>query len=248
MTVSLASKRVLITGGSRGLGRELCRTFAACGARVAFSYHRDDDGAGETRAMSSQNGAPEPLAFKVSVLDYAATTAMVGQLEEAWGGIDVLINNAGVTQNLPFPLLDEADWDTVMDVNVKGTFLTTRAVLRGMMRAKSGLVINMGSLAGERGLEAPVHYAASKAAIRGFTETLAKAVARQGIRVICVAPGLLEGGVGHNVPDYKLADYVAHCALGRLGTFREVAEFMAFLASDHNSYMTGETILVDGGL
>jgi len=136
----------------------------------------------------------------------------------------------------------------VMDTNVKGTFLTTRAVLRGMFRRKAGVILNLGSLAGARMIEAPVHYYTSKAAIKGFTEVLAKEVARYKVRVLCLAPGLLEGGVGKNLPDHKLADYLQHCALGRRGTFAEVAKFAAFLVSDGNSYMNGETILMDGGV
>lgn len=239
----LEGKRALVTGASRGLGRAICRVFAAAGARVAFSYTRDEDGARKT-----VEEAPGARAFKVSVLDVPATEAMIRELEADWGGIDVLVNNAGVSQNLPLALMDEEDWDRVMDVNVKGTFLTSRAVLRGMIRRKAGTILNLGSLAGVRMLEAPVHYCASKAAVKGLTEALAKEVARYGIRVVCLAPGLLEDGVGRNLPDHRLADYLKHCALGRVGTLDEVARFAAFLVSDLNSYMTGETVVADGGV
>lgn len=232
----LSEKRVLVTGGSRGLGRAICRRFLAEGARVAFTW---------TRAEDPLEGA---LAFRVSVLDVPATEAMVAQLERDWGGLDILINNAGVTQNLPLALMEEADWDRVMDVNVKGTFLTSKAVLRGMIRRKGGTILNIGSLAGVRMLEAPLHYYTSKAAIKGFSEVLAKEVARYGIRVLCLAPGLLEDGVGRNLPDHRLADYLKHCSMGRVGTFEEVAGLAAFLVSDANAYMTGETVLCDGGV
>jgi 3-oxoacyl-[acyl-carrier protein] reductase len=174
---------------------------------------------------------------------------MVRGLEGALGGLDILVNNAGVSQNLPIALLEEEDWDRVMDVNVKGTFLTSRAVLRGMIRRKEGgVILNIGSLAGTRMLDAPVHYCASKAAINGLTEAMAKEVARYRVRVICLAPGLLEDGVGRNLPDHRLADYLRHCALGRVGTLDEVAGFATFLVCDANSYMSGETVLMDGGL
>jgi NAD(P)-dependent dehydrogenase (short-subunit alcohol dehydrogenase family) len=238
----LKDKRALITGGSRGLGRAMGKAFAAEGAKVAFTYARDDDGA--KKAADAVGGR----AFKVSVLDARATEGMVRELEAAWGGIDILVNNAGISQNLPLALMEEEDWDRVMDVNAKGTFLTSKAVLRGMIRRKSGVILNIGSLAGVRMLEAPIHYCASKAAVKGMTEALAKEVARYGIRVICLAPGLLEDGVGRNLPDYRLADYLKHCALKRVGTFEEVATFAAFLVSDANSYMTGETVVMDGGL
>src|SRR5216110_3545293 len=192
--------------------------------------------------------ADRARAFQVSVLDAAATAAMVAEIEREWGAVDILVNNAGVSQNLPLALMEEEDWDRVMDVNVKGTFLTAKAVLRGMIRRKRGVVLNIGSLAGVRMIDAPIHYCASKAAIKGLTEALAKEVARYGIRVLCLAPGLLEDGVGRNLPDHRLADYLKHCALGRIGCFEEVAHFASFIVSDANSYMTGETVLMDGGL
>jgi NAD(P)-dependent dehydrogenase (short-subunit alcohol dehydrogenase family) len=173
---------------------------------------------------------------------------MVKDIEDTWGGIDILVNNAGISQNLPLALMEEEDWDRVMDLNVKGTFLTSKAVIRGMIRRKSGVILNVGSLAGERMIEAPIHYCASKAAIRGMTEAMAKEVARYNIRVLCLAPGLLEDGVGRNLPDYKLAEYLKHVSLGRVGCFDEVARFASFLVSDANSYMTGETVVIDGGV
>ena len=237
----LKDKRVLVTGASRGLGAAMARVFTSEGARVAFTYTRDEEGARETEKTGAR-------AFMCSVLDVPATDAMVRELESSWGAIDILVNNAGLSQNLPVALMEEEDWDRVMDVNVKGTFLTTRAVLPGMVRRKAGTILNIGSLAGVRMLEAPVHYCASKAAIKGLTEALAKEVARHGIRVVCLAPGLLEDGVGRNLPEHRLKDYLKHCALGRVGTLEEVAAFAAFLVSDANSYMTGETVVMDGGV
>ncbi|MDP7249257.1 MAG: SDR family oxidoreductase [Planctomycetota bacterium] len=243
----LEGRCALITGGSRGLGRALCCKFTAEGARVAFTYLNNDDAANETRAMCKEAGG-EALVYKVPVTDREATGRMVEDIEEKWGGIDILVNNAAVTQALPIALMEEEDWDYVMDTNVKGVFLTTRTVLRGMIRSKGGVILNIGSLAGVRMMEAPLHYYTSKAAIKGLTECLAKEVARYGIRVICLAPGLLEEGVGRNLPDHRLADYLKHCSLGRVGRFGEVARFAAFLVSDANTYMTGETVIIDGGV
>jgi NAD(P)-dependent dehydrogenase (short-subunit alcohol dehydrogenase family) len=247
VTRLLAAKRVLVTGGSRGLGRTLCQRFALEGARVAFTYTRGEETAAETLALVKAAGG-EGKGFQVSALDADKTAEVVRAVEESWGGIDVLVNNAGVTQNLPLALIEESDFDKVMDVNVKGTFLTSRIVLRGMIRRRAGVVLNIGSLAGMRMIEAPVHYSTSKAAIRGLTAALGKEAARHDIRVLCLAPGLLEDGVGRNLPEHRLADYLHHCALGRVGTFDEVARFAAFLVSDRNTYMTGETILMDGGV
>jgi len=242
----LDGKVALITGGSRGLGRAIARAFTSEGARIAFTYARDEEG---SRATIGQCPRPDEVrAFRVSVLDVPATDAMVAAIEGEWGSIDILVNNAGVSQNMPLALMEEEDWDRVMDVNVKGTFLTSKAVLRGMIRRRRGVVLNIGSLVGVRMIEAPIHYCASKAAVKGLTEALAKEVARYGIRVICLAPGLLEDGVGRNLPDHRLADYLKHCALGRLGGLDEVARFASFLASDGNSYMSGETVVIDGGL
>jgi NAD(P)-dependent dehydrogenase (short-subunit alcohol dehydrogenase family) len=245
--VTLSGRHALVTGGSRGLGRAIAIALARRGARVAFSYNRHEEAAAEaTRAIAALGG--EGRSFRASVLDTAATAQMVRELESAWGAIDILVNNAAISQNLPLALLEEEDFDKVMDVNVKGTYLTSRAVLRGMIRRKAGVVLNIGSLAGVRMIEAPIHYCASKAAIVGLTQALAKEVARHNVRVVCLAPGLLEDGVGRNLPEHRLADYLHHCALGRVGRFDEVAEMAAFMVSDANGYMTGETIVMDGGV
>ncbi|MDP3276740.1 MAG: SDR family oxidoreductase [Deltaproteobacteria bacterium] len=245
----LKDKVALVTGGSRGLGRAVVARFVAEGARaVVFTYGRDLKNAEATVAYAKTLGTGDVESRLCSVRDGKATDALVREIEQKYGAIDVLVNNAGITQNLPLALIDEEDWDLVMDTNVKGTFVTSRAVLRGMIRRKKGVVINMGSLAGERMIEAPVHYSTSKAALRGMTEALAKEVGRYGIRVLLLAPGLLEDGLGRNLPEHRLTDYVAHCALGRVGTFEEVADLCAFLASDDASYMTGATVIADGGV
>jgi NAD(P)-dependent dehydrogenase (short-subunit alcohol dehydrogenase family) len=173
---------------------------------------------------------------------------MLRELETSCGALDILVNNAGITQALPLALLEEEDFDRVMRVNVKGTFVTSRATLRGMIRRKSGVIVNIGSLAGVRLIEAPIHYATSKAAIVGMTRALAKEVARHNVRVVCLAPGLLEDGVGRNLPDYRLQDYLKHCALGRVGTFAEVAELCTLLCSERSAYVTGEVVVMDGGV
>ncbi len=243
----LNGKRILVTGGSSGLGRHLVCAFAREGARVAFNYSRNEQGANETEQATAQY-SPAVRSFRTSVLDAGAIRAMIAALDADWGGIDILVNNAGISQMLPVSLLEEEDWDNLMDINVKGTYLVTRAVLKCMIRQRAGRILNIGSLAGMRMIESPVHYATSKAAIKGFTESLAKEVGRYGITVNCLAPGLLEGGVGLNLPDYRLRDYLQHCSMGRLGRFDEIAKLCAFMVSDQNTYMTGATLVVDGGL
>ena len=237
----------LVTGGSRGLGRALCRTLAREGAAVAFNYSRSDAEA-EELVHSLRAAGHRAWGHKVSVLDKDGLRQMVRQIEQDAGVIDVLINNAGVGQVVPLALMEEEDWDRLMDINVKGAFLTSQAVLRGMVRVKRGRILNISSLAGVKMMQAPVHYCAAKAALRGFTEGLAKEIARYGITVNCLAPGVLEGGVSANLPPARLEEFLRHCALGRPGTFEEAAEVAAFLVSDRNSYMNGATIVLDGAV
>ncbi len=260
----LAGKAVIVTGGSRGLGRAIAIAAARDGARVAFSYARDEAAAREAvgaieaaiadaeprlrAAGAPPSPGPLALSFRARAFDVAETDAMVRAAEQAFGAIDVLVNNAGVSQALPLALLEEDDFDHVMRVNVKGAFVTSRAVLRGMIRRKSGVIVNIGSLAGGRMLDAPIHYATSKAALEGMTRAMAKEMARHGVRVVCLAPGLLEDGLGKNLPPHRLADYLHHCALGRVGTFAEVAEACVMLASPEASYLTGAVVAMDGGV
>lgn len=243
----LDGRVVLVTGGSRGLGRAMVTAFAREGARVAFNYASSDADAAATVAAVEAGGG-FARAYKCSVVDSAGLRAMVRQVEEAVGPIDTLVNNAGTGQVLPLALMEEDDWDRMMDVHVKGAFLATQAVLRGLIKRKRGTILNVTSLAGVRMIKAPVHYCTAKAALRGFTESLAKEIGKYGIVVNAIAPGLLDEGVADNIPAGNKADYIQNCAMGRVGTCAEVAELAAFLISSRNSYMSGATILADGGL
>ncbi len=199
----LAGKRCLVTGGSRGLGFALCQEFTRAGARVALTFSRNREDAEEARQRLAELGA-EPLLFQGSAADAAHVTKTVAALNQDWGGIDILVNNAGITQILPIALLEEADWDLVMDVNVKGAYLFSRAVLKSMIRARAGSILNIGSFASERVIESPVHYAAAKSALRGFTEALAREVGRYNIRVNLFSPGLLDVGMSRALPQHRL--------------------------------------------
>lgn len=240
-------KVALVTGGSRGLGRAICEVLAREGAEVCFTYNKNEaEAAKVTQAIEALGRKAHP--YRCSVLDGKATAAMVADIEAKLGRIDILVNNAGVTQVMPFALIEEEDWDHVFDINVKGTYLTTHAVARGMIRQKKGKILNVSSLAGITLIKAPVHYAASKAAIHGFTMALSKELARYNIHVNGIAPGLLDEGVGTYLNAEQNADYMKHCSLGRPGTTREIAEMVAFMVSDRCSYLSGTTILADGGL
>lgn len=243
----LENKRCLITGGSRGLGLALGKAFAREGAQLAFTFSKDLAAAEAAQAELAELGA-QALAFRGSVDDAAHVKHTVTELSRIWGGIDVLVNNAGPTQVLPVALLDEDDWDSVMNSNVKGAYLFSRAVLRSMIRARSGHILNIGSFASGRVVEAPIHYAAAKAALRGLTEALAREVGRYNVRVNLLAPGLLEEGLASSLPRHRIDEYLAQCPLGRLGRLEEVANFCVFLVSDANSFMTGAKLNVDGGV
>ncbi len=243
----LTGKAAFVTGGTGAVGSAIVRVLAREGCRVAYSYHTDAAGA---RRLDEQVAAAggRVCSYPLDVLDAAGCVDLAGRVEREAGPVDILVNNAGVTQVMPFALIEEADWDLVMDVNVKGMFLVTKAFLRGMIRRKRGSVVNLGSLAGMRLLDVPVHYATAKSAVVGFTLSLAREVSRYGIRVNAVVPGMLTRGVSENVPPAQQEEYKRYCALSRPGEPQEVAELVAFLASDRASYINAQAVHVDGGI
>jgi 3-oxoacyl-[acyl-carrier protein] reductase len=239
----LNGKTILVTGGSGFIGSEICRTASAHGARVLFTYH-----SGESAARQLQAEMPDSLAVPMDLRDVRDIARGIETLYGKTGRIDVLVNNAAVSQIMPLPLVEEEDVDLVLDINIKGTFFVTKHVVKGMIRNKGGAIVNLGSIAGSRMLDVPVTYAMTKAAIHGLTFALASELKRFGIRVNSVVPGLLEGGVGEGVPAALKQDFIDHCAAGRPGTAREIAEAICFLASDRASYINGQNIAVDGGI
>lgn len=243
----LAGRVAFVTGGSRGLGRAICTTLAREGAYVAFNYARSDADANATVAEITAAGG-RASAHKVSVLDRAGLVGLVKALDAEHGKIDILVNNAGFGQVVPLALMEEADWDAMLDTHVKGAFLATQAVLRVMVRQRYGRIVNVGSLAGVKMMQAPVHYATAKAALKGFTESLAKEIGRYGITVNCVAPGILDEGVSEHLPPARKEEYLRHCAVRRVGRLEEAADMIAFIASERASYTNGATLVVDGAV
>ena len=247
MSGLLDGRTAFVTGGSRGVGQAIALVLAREGAAVAFNYLRADADAAATCEQVRALGVPV-WSFKTSVLDKAGLRAAVAQVEAERGPIDILVNSAGHGQVVPLALMEEEDWDRMLDTHVKGAFLATQAVLRGMVKLGRGRILNVSSLAGVKMMQAPVHYCAAKAALKGFTEGLAKEIGRYGITVNCIAPGVLDAGVSQHLPPARRDEYLRHVALGRVGHLSEVAEVAAFLVSDRNSYMNGATVVVDGGV
>lgn len=243
----LESKTAFVTGGTGAVGSAIVRVLAREGAAVAYTYHRSAEKA--RRLDEELGGAGAGVrSYPLDVLDGPGAVRLAEQVEREVGPVDVLVNNAGVAQVMPFALIEEADWDHVMDVNIKGMFLTTKAFARGMIRRKRGAIVNVGSLAGMRVVDVPVHYATAKSAVVGFTLSLAREFGRYGIRVNAVVPGMLTAGVSVNVPEKQREEYIRFCTLSRAGEPGEVAELVAFLASDRASYVNAQAILVDGGI
>jgi 3-oxoacyl-[acyl-carrier protein] reductase len=243
----LDGKRCLITGGSRNLGRALSLAFARAGGRVAFTFHKRVEDADETKRLLGEAGVA-PLVFQGSVTDGKHASAVVDAVTKEWGGLDVLVCNAAVTQILPIALLDEGDWDNVMDTNVKGAYLFSRAALKPMIKARRGHILLVGSFGADRVVDAPVHYAASKAALHGFAGALAKEVGRYGVAVNLLVPGLLDVGLSTRLPKHRTQSYADQAALRRLGTAEELADLATWLVSDENTFMTGAKVVIDGGL
>lgn len=242
----LQGKNIFITGASRGLGKSFALEFARQGANVYFNFLKDQKGADETVKLIREMGR-KCAAYRASVLNASELVEIRKDLLKANINIDILVNNAGVSQALPFPLQNESDWDEVLDTNVKSLYEVTQVFLPGMIKRRKGVILNVGSLAGEKMIAAPVHYCTSKAAVKGFSASLSKEVARYGVRVLCLAPGLLKEGVARNLPENLVEEYEKHIALRRIGEFDEVSRWASFLVSDFNSYMSGQSLVVDGG-
>ncbi len=237
----------IVTGGTRGIGRAIVARLAEEGANLAISYRSNDAAAQETAESVREVGVECEL-FKGNVSSPADVEALFGGVNEAFGRVDILVNNAGITRDNLMMRMKEEEFDEVLRTNLKGTYLCTRAVLRPMIRARWGRIVNVSSVVGLVGNAGQANYAASKAGIIGLTKSVAREVARRRITVNAVAPGYVEteltGSLSEKVKD-QIRDQVP---AGRFGEPEEVAEVVALLVGEASGYVTGQTIAVDGGM
>jgi 3-oxoacyl-[acyl-carrier protein] reductase len=243
MNIDLKGKNALVTGSTRGIGRAIAEALSGSGARVAV-VGRDLARAEEAAAAIGNNAK----GFAADVSDTAAVAKLVADVEGAFGSIDILINNAGITRdNLVMRLKDE-DWDAVLDANLRGAFAAIRAVSRGMMKKRSGRIVNVASIVGIIGNKGQANYAASKGGLIALTKSVAKELASRNILVNAVAPGFIETEMTAAMTPEARTALGQQIPLERLGTVADVASAVTFLVSDHASYITGQVFVVDGGM
>jgi 3-oxoacyl-[acyl-carrier protein] reductase len=241
------SRVALVTGASRGIGRAVAENLAAAGNRVAVNYHRSPEAAAEVVGGIEAAGG-RAVAVAADVGDAEAVAAMVEEVAGSLGPIEILVNNAGVTRDDLLLRMGPDAWDEVIRTNLRSAYLCTRAVLRGMLRARWGRIVSISSVAGIAGNPGQANYAAAKAGLLGFTRSIAKEVGSRGITVNAVAPGFVETDMTAGLGDEVRRAATAAIALGRFGSAQEVADAVGYLASDRASYVTGHVIVVDGGM
>lgn len=245
--MSLKNKTVTISGASRGIGCSVALELASEGANISFNYLNSSKEADNLEKQIKSLGA-EAKAFRVDIRDYSAVKSWVEETKNYFGGIDVIVNNAGITKDRPLAFMDPAEWNEVINTNLNGTFNLTRAAILTLIKQKSGAIINIASVSGMTGIPGQTNYSASKAGIIGFTKALAKEVAPYNIRVNAVAPGFVETDMLSGLKEGYRNKITGQIPLNRFGSAQEVAKAVKYLASDGSDYITGQTIVLDGGM
>jgi len=240
----LSGKTALVTGASGGIGQSIAAALHAQGATVALTGTRQ----AVLEEVAASLGGDRVHVLPADLSDAAAADGLVKQAEEAMGGLSILINNAGLTRDGLLMRMKDADWETVLDVNLTAAMRLSRAALKGMMKARYGRIIGVTSVVGVTGNPGQTNYAASKAGMIGFSKSLAQEVASRGITVNCIAPGFIETAMTHGLADGHKEKLLGAIPLGRMGTAEEIAASAVYLASTEASYVTGQTIHVNGGM
>ena len=243
----LEGKTAIITGSSRGIGRGIAEVFAQHGANIAFTYRSSDEKAKGLEKKLSSCGC-KVKGYKSDASDYEASQKLVNQVLKEFGSIDVLVNNAGITKDGLLMRMTEKDFDSVMDVNMKSVFNMTKSVLRTMLKQRKGSIINMSSVVGVKGNAGQANYSASKAAINGFTKSIALELGSRNIRCNSIAPGFIETEMTEALAEDQVKEWRNSIPLKRGGNTEDIANVTLFLASDLSSYVTGQVINVCGGM
>ena len=240
----LKGKVAVVTGGSRGIGKAICLKFAEQGADIAFLYAGNTVKAEETLKELEGMGV-KAKAYQCNVADADAVSAVVKKIAKDFGGIQILVNNAGITKDKLVPMMKAADFDAVVDTNLKGTFYMIKGVYPLFMKQKSGKIINISSVSGLMGNPGQANYSASKAGVVGLTKSVAKELASRGVCCNAIAPGFIATEMTESLENDALKEAIP---MKRFGAAEEVAKLALFLASEHSDYITGEVIRIDGGL
>ncbi|WP_462409241.1 3-oxoacyl-[acyl-carrier-protein] reductase [Neobacillus sp. Marseille-QA0830] len=245
--MSLAGKAALVTGASRGIGREIALELARLGANVAVNFAGSEAKANEVVDEITALGR-DAFSIKCDVSNSGEVTAMVKAAIDRFGKLDILVNNAGITKDNLLMRMKEEEWDDVLNINLKGVFLCTKAVTRQMMKQRVGRIINVASIVGVSGNPGQANYVAAKAGVIGLTKTTAKELASRNITVNAIAPGFISTDMTDQLSEEVKQEMLKQIPLARFGEPKDIAKVAAFLASDDSSYMTGQTLHIDGGM